>query len=90
MAVILGIITVIAVLVLELLAMRMEIAFMRWIKKYELQFGSQLMAAFLSGFIVFVLFTGRMPNPWQKIPVILVSALLIWANLFLGREVSSD
>jgi len=49
----------------------------------DIQMGSKLMAAFLAGFIVFTLFTDKMPNPIQKIPVVIVSVLLIWANLFL-------
>jgi len=49
----------------------------------ETQLGSKLMVAFLAGFIFFILLTDKMPQPWQKVPVIVVSLLLIWANLFL-------
>jgi hypothetical protein len=42
------------------------------------------MVAFLAGFIVFILFTGKVPHPGQKIPIIIAALLLIWANLFLN------
>ena len=47
---------------------------------------SKLMAAFLTGFIFFVLFTDKIPKVTQRVSLIIVSLLLIFANLFLGKK----
>ena len=80
--VILGIIIFVVVLLLEIFP---KPIFNRWSARLaQYQFGSKLMVAFLAGFIVFILFTGRVPQPGQKIPIIIAALLLIWANLFLN------
>jgi hypothetical protein len=84
--VILGIIILVVVLLAEIF---LTPFFNRWgLRLAEHQFGSKLMVAFLAGFIVFVLFTDKVPQPGQKIPIIITALLLIWANLFLkvGRS----
>jgi hypothetical protein len=84
--VILGIITFIMVLLVEIFPTPI---LNRWgLRLSEHQLGSKLMVAFLAGFIVFILFTGKVPQPGQKIPIIITALLLIWANLFLkvGRS----
>ena len=79
--VILGIIVFVVVLVVEIFPVPI---LKQWgLRLSRHQMGSKLMVAFLAGFIVFVLFTGKMPQPAQKIPVIIAALLLIWANLFL-------
>ena len=85
--VILGIIIFVVVLLLEIFP---KPILNRWgLRLSQYQFGSKLMVAFLAGFIVFILFTGKIPQPGQKIPIIIAALLLIWANLFLdvgGKE----
>jgi uncharacterized membrane protein YhaH (DUF805 family) len=81
--VILGIIIFVVVLLMEILPTPI-------IKRWGHQFGSKLMVAFLAGFIVFILFTGRVPQPAQKIPIIIAALLLIWANLFLDVGSSEE
>ncbi|MCP5106157.1 MAG: hypothetical protein GY950_22415 [bacterium] len=49
------------------------------------RFISKLVSAFLCGFIVFSLFTGNIPRLEQRFSIIIVSLLLIYANLFLGK-----
>jgi hypothetical protein len=88
MGFILAIIVMVLVLVLEILGPRLNLSFMRWMRQREHQFGSKLLAAFLCGFIVFTLFSDKMPHEWQKVPVIIVCLLLIWANLFLVKKIS--
>lgn len=83
---ILGLIGFIVVLVLELLMHKMNIPFMNWLKNREQQMGSKIVAAFLIGFVLFTLFTDKMPQPGQKIPVAVIALLLLWANLFLGHK----
>jgi hypothetical protein len=79
--VILGIIVFVVVLLVEIFPIPV---LKRWgLRLSRHQLGSKLMVAFLVGFIIFVLFTGKMPQPAQKIPVIIAALLLIWANLFL-------
>lgn len=51
--------------------------------------GSNFLFAFLCGFIVFIIFTDRMPAAWQKIPVIAVAVVLGWANRFLNIRSNS-
>jgi hypothetical protein len=79
--VIVGIIVLVVVLVLEMI----NIPFFRRLGLHlkTQQWGTKLVVAFLAGFIFFILFTDRMPSAGQKIPVIVVALLLIWANLFL-------
>jgi Na+/proline symporter len=80
--VILGIIIFVVVLLLPIFPTPI---FNRWgLRLTQYQFGSRLMVAFLAGFIVFILFTDRIPQPGQKIPIIIAALLLIWANLFLN------
>lgn len=80
--VILGIIIFVVVLLLEISLTQI---LNRWgLRLAQHQFGSKLMVAFLAGFIVFILFTGKVPQPGQKIPIIIAVLLLIWANLFLN------
>ncbi|MGD2090081.1 MAG: hypothetical protein PVH61_28150 [Candidatus Aminicenantes bacterium] len=84
--VILGIIILVVVLLAEIFP---KPIFNRWgLRLDEHQLGSKLMVAFLAGFIVFILFTDKVPHPGQKIPIIITALLLIWANLFLrvGRS----
>ncbi len=83
---ILGLIGFIVVLALELLVNKMNIPFMNWLKNREQQMGSKIVAAFLIGFVLFTLFTDRMPQAGQKIPVAIIALLLLWANLFLGHK----
>lgn len=47
---------------------------------------SKLMATLLTGFIFFVLFTDKIPKVTQRVSLIIVSLLLIYANLFLGKK----
>ena len=83
MDLILAIITGVLAFILILLGKRIKIGFFQRLHSRELQMGSKLMAAFLVGFIVFTILTDKIANPGQKIPLIIVSLLLIWANLFL-------
>ncbi|MGD2085672.1 MAG: hypothetical protein PVH61_05755 [Candidatus Aminicenantes bacterium] len=86
-------IDVILGIIILVLVMLVEIFFTPILKRWDLrlsehQMGSKLMVAFLAGFIVFILFTDKVPHPGQKIPIIITALLLIWANLFLivGRS----
>ena len=80
--VILGIIIFVVVLLVEIFPAPI---LNRWgLRLSQHQLGSKLMVAFLAGFIVFILFTGKVPQPGQKIPIIIAALLLIWANLFLN------
>jgi hypothetical protein len=88
MALILAIIVLVSALAVEILGPRFNWPFMKWMNRREHQFGSKLLTAFLCGFIVFTLFTGKVPHAIQKAAVIIVSLLLIWANLFLGKKIS--
>jgi len=83
MALILAIIAAVLVLIIILAAKHINIGFIHRLHDQGLQAGSKLMAAFLAGFIVFTIFTDKIPNPGQKIPIIIVSLLLAWANLFV-------
>ena len=84
---ILGIVVFIIVLGIELSSGKVGNAVFKWIESRGQQFGAKLMVSFLSGFIVYVLVTTRMPHPGQKPPVIFFSLLLLGANLFLvGRN----
>jgi hypothetical protein len=79
--VIVGIIVLVVVLTLEIFSTPIFHRLGLRLKTYQL--GTKLVVAFLAGFIFFILFTDKMPAPGQKIPVIVVALLLIWANLFL-------
>jgi len=86
--VILGIIVFVVVLLVEIFPIPV---LKRWgLRLSRYQLGSKLMVAFLAGFIVFVLFTGKMSQPAQKIPIIIAALLLIWANLFLKAGTSEE
>jgi hypothetical protein len=50
------------------------------------RFSSKLMVAFLVGFIVFILVTPNVPGVEQRVTVVIVCILLIYANLFLGKK----
>ena len=88
MDIILAIIGVVLVFLVIQLRNQFNFASLRWFHKHEHQLGSKLMVAFLAGFIVFILFTDKVPQPGQKIPIIITAILLIWANLLLkmGRN----
>jgi hypothetical protein len=88
MDIILAIIGAVLLFLVIQLSDKFTFAFHRWFHKDEHQLGSKLMVAFLAGFIVFILFTDKVPQPGQKIPIIITALLLIWANLFLkvGRS----
>ncbi|MCX6583418.1 MAG: hypothetical protein NT166_24850 [Candidatus Aminicenantes bacterium] len=49
-------------------------------------FISKLMAAFLAGFITFILLIDNIPGTGQRGSAILAALLLIYANLFLGKK----
>ena len=86
MAIILGIIGFILALAAVLLAeYRFDLAFFR-----EHRLISKLVASFLTGFIFFVLFTDKIPMQAQRVSLIFVSLLLIFANLFLGKKEEED
>jgi hypothetical protein len=79
--VILGIIMFVVVLLVEFFPIPI---LKQWgVRLSQHQLGSKLMVAFLAGFIVFILFTAKVPQPAQKIPIIIAALLLTWANLFL-------
>jgi uncharacterized membrane protein len=88
--VIAGIVILVVVLVLEMIAFPFLDRLGLHLKTQQL--GTKLVVAFLAGFIFFILFTDRMPGPGQKIPLIAVTLLLIWANLFLkvGKKESPE
>lgn len=82
MALILGLLVFILALGFVLAAeYRFDLVFFR-----EHRLISKLMAAFLTGFIVFVLLTDKIPRVTQRVSLIFVSLLLIYANLFLGKK----
>jgi hypothetical protein len=86
--VILGIIIFVLILLVEIFTRPI---FNRWgLRLSEHQLGSKLMVAFLLGFIVFILFTDKVPQAAQKIPIIIAALLLIWANLFLKVGTSEE
>jgi hypothetical protein len=80
-----GVLVFIVVMILEITSSKIDVSFLRWMHNKEKPFGSKLLIAFLCGFIFFILFTGEMPNPGQKVPVIIAALLLIAANLFLVK-----
>ncbi len=86
MALILGISVMVLGLALEIAAFYLDLSFMRWFRLEGHTVISRIMAAFLSGFVVFVLFTDRIPTLGQRLAIIAVSASLIYANLYLGKE----
>ena len=90
MDIILAIIVAVVVLILIMVGKRLNIGFLHWLYSRDLQLGSKLMVAFLAGFIVFTIFTDKMPQPGQKIPLIIISLLLAWANLFLHIGVDKE
>jgi len=90
MDIIAGLIVFIAVGILEFIAWKINPPFLKWLHKKEHLLGSKIMVGFLSGFVVFILLTDRMPSPGQKIPVIIVALVLIWANLFLVKKEDSN
>jgi hypothetical protein len=86
MDIISGLIVFIVVGILQIVAWKLDPPFLRWLHNAEHLIGAKLMVGFLAGFVVFILFTDRMPSPGQKVPVIIVALLLIWANLFLVKK----
>jgi len=82
---IIAIIAAVVVLGLMFLGHRLGISLFHKLQKLEISSGSKIMVSFLAGFIVFIILTGRVQHPLQKIPIIAVALLLAWANLFLGR-----
>jgi hypothetical protein len=93
MDILLGALVFVVVIVIAFFGERFGGKFSRMFSEVH-QFGTRVVVAFLSGFIVFAVFTGRIANPVQKIPLIIVCALLIWANIFLvtqpGDESQAD
>ena len=79
---------VLAVLALEIVGTHIDLAFIRKLrlKEKENTFISKLVVAFLAGFIVFFLFTDSIPLVQQRVTVIIVCFLLIYANLFLAMK----
>jgi hypothetical protein len=84
MDVILAALAVLAMLALEIVVTHMDLALMHKLRLKENTFISKLVVAFLVGFIVFVLFTDGIPLVQQRVTIIIVCLLLIYANLFLG------
>jgi len=83
MDVILAVLVVLAVLALEIVGTHIDLAVIRKLRLKENTFISKLVVAFLAGFIVFVLFTDGIPLVQQRVTLIFVCLLLIYANLFL-------
>lgn len=82
MDIILGIAAFILVLAFESLADYLfDLVFFR-----SHRFISKLMVAFLGGLIVFILVTPGVPGVEQRVTVVMVCILLIYANLFLGKK----
>ena len=82
MAIILGVVGfILALAVVFVSEYRFDLVFFR-----EHRLISKLMAAFFTGFIFFVLFTDKIPKVTQRVSLIFVSLLLIYANLFLGKK----
>jgi xanthine/uracil/vitamin C permease (AzgA family) len=84
MDIIIGIVLIILLLVLEIVGAHLDLKATRWLRRKGHPFTSKLLVAVLTGFMVFVLITDRISRGEQKAAIILVSALLIWANLYLG------
>jgi hypothetical protein len=84
MDVIIGIVFIILVLALEIAGAHLDLKAVRWLRRQGHPFTSRLLVAVLTGFMVFVLITDRVSRGEQKAAIILVSAILIWANLYLG------
>lgn len=81
MDVILGIVAFILVLAVEGLAEHLfDFVFFR-----SHRFITKLMVAFLMGFIVFILVSPGVSRVEQRVTVVMVCILLIYANLFLGK-----
>ena len=82
MAIILGVLGFILASAVDFVAeYKFQLVFFR-----EHRLVSKLMATFLTGFIFFVLFTDKIPKVTQRVSLIIVSLLLIYANLFLGKK----
>ncbi|MCP4219700.1 MAG: hypothetical protein GY765_34020 [bacterium] len=81
---ILGISVAVACFALLMVSPKLEIKFLESLQLESLTFFAKLIASFLVGFIVFVSITGRVDHIGQRITLIAVSALLIFANIFLG------
>ena len=86
MDIVLTVLVVLAVLALEIVGTHIDLAFIRKLRLKENNFISKLVVAFLAGFIVFVLFTDSIPLAQQRVTIIFVSLLLIYANLFLAMK----
>jgi len=85
MGIILVLVAVIIVLVLDFGEHLVQNKIFQWLRqRWEHQLGSRIMVALLTGIIVHTIITDRVPNPAQKIPLVIVCLLLIWANLFLN------
>lgn len=90
MDVIFGIIFAVVFLIFELtaniMAKRLESPFLQKYAALGQSVASKIVVAFLAGFCVFVIFTDRVPNAGQKIPIIIAAGLLIWVNMFLSQH----
>lgn len=72
------------------LANSLNSPFLKKVKALEQSMASKIMVAFLAGFSIYVIFTDRVANPGQKIPIIIAALLIIWANLFLTIKHNPD
>ncbi len=83
MDIIVAVIVIVAVLALEIAGAYFDLAFLRWLRLKEHHSASRVMVAFLCGFAVFMLISSKVPRFEQRIAVVIVCILLIYANLFL-------
>lgn len=72
------------VLAFEYLANR--VFHLEFFSSHSHSFISKWMAAFLAGFIAFILLNENVPRVEQRISAVIAALLLIYANLFLGKK----
>lgn len=82
---ILAILTFLFVLSVEIAAGHRGTALARNLQLKELPMITKLVVAFLAAFMVFALLTDRIPFEQQRITLVIVCLLLIYANLFLRK-----
>ncbi len=83
MDIIVAVVVVVTVLALEIAGAYFDLRFLRWFRLKEQHSASRVMVAFLCGFAVFMMISGRVPRFEQRVSVVIVCVLLIYANLFL-------
>jgi hypothetical protein len=83
---ILAILTFLLVLTLEIAGVYVDLPFTRKLRLREIPMISKIMTAFLAGFIVFALFTDRIPMVQPRVSLIITCLSLIFANLFLRKK----